>query len=172
MWPANRTRREGVRGKVLIQCRNRNIICKSVSSFSQILFNFDCWFFVQFERCVTCNIDFPTPTALYRHSKQKHEAAEFKCKLNKCVESYATPEELETHHRTQHEKTQCKKCKRSILVSQFEHHMRVQHPPGDPVICDMCGKAFVNLFLYKAHHRSLHENEAIIRLQCDICKQS
>lgn len=123
-------------------------------------------------RCVNCNIDFPTPSALYRHTKQKHEVAAFKCKFFKCVESYDTREELDAHHRAQHKKVQCTKCSKLILVKQFDHHMRAKHAPGDPVICDICGKSFANLFLYRSHHRSVHEIQEIVRVQCDICKQS
>lgn len=123
-------------------------------------------------RCASCNIDFPTPTALYRHTKQKHEVAAFKCKYIRCVESYATSEELEIHHRIQHKKVQCSKCKKMVLVTQFDQHMKVQHAPGDPVICDTCGKAFANMFLYKAHYRNAHDDQVFSRLQCDLCKQS
>lgn len=123
-------------------------------------------------RCAICNIDFPTPTALYRHTKQKHVIAAFKCKSFKCVESYATQEELDTHLVSQHKKTPCQQCNKLILVTQLDQHMRVQHSRGDPVICDMCGKSFLNMFMYKTHYRASHEIQVVARVQCDICKQS
>lgn len=118
-------------------------------------------------RCKTCDVHFLSFFRLERHTKETHDVKEFKCKEQKCVESFETQQLLDDHMTEKHTRMECPHCKKMIIKIHYEHHLRVRHDSSNNVCCELCGKVSINKQVHNAHYRAVHEVTA--RLQCDIC---
>lgn len=112
-------------------------------------------------------MNYPSPSRLYRHAKQMHDAKEFKCQYKKCVESFDTKAKLDNHFAQSHTRNECPHCKKMILVSYMAQHMKDRHDENHRVICDICGKVSTSVYAHSSHYQTLHVVQE--KIQCAIC---
>lgn len=101
-----------------------------------------------------------------RHVKLVHERLPFKCYSLRCLESFATQEEVDAHEAEAHPRMKCPTCNKIILKTHYDTHKKEIHDGERKVVCDICGNLFINMYTLKTHHEREHENT---ELECDIC---
>lgn len=87
---------------------------------------------------------------------------EFKCTTAKCVESYATVEEL-TEHMKCHQRHSCPLCRKRV-INLKQHNCQTANMKL--FVCEICGHTSTAKDVYNAHYESKHMN---ITYECDIC---
>lgn len=125
-------------------------------------------FEIYLHRCDQCSLPFLSAWKLDRHVKEIHMTLLFKCKETRCVESYATQEELDEHFKEKHLRIKCPHCDSYINSNSLQTHIEENHNREKEVLCDLCGVVCKNNSILHWHRTSVHEAEP--RAQCDICK--
>lgn len=111
-----------------------------------------------YSRCDICNIWLSNANKFYRHNKANHLVLTFKCNLGRCVESYATQEELDEHV-VDHQKQKCPTCKKA--VTRDDHTCEV-----NTFVCEICGFTTQKKTIFKRHVDAKHSTKIF---ECDIC---
>lgn len=89
-----------------------------------------------------------------------HLVLEFKCTTPRCVESYATADEL-MEHMERHQRQSCPLCNKEVIdLSKHD----CQGPKQ--FVCEMCGHASTTKNMLDAHYEAKHMK---IPYECDIC---
>lgn len=92
---------------------------------------------------------------------------EFRCQHVNCVDSFETQALLDDHFSTSHTRKECPHCKKLILVSYIEQHIKDRHDTDKRVVCDLCGKVSSNAYMHASHYQVMHVVHE--KLQCEIC---
>jgi len=89
-----------------------------------------------------------------------------------CDKFVASNKYLQNHIRETHIKkelpdpvTMCQICSKEVKKSDLKRHIRNWHS-GLDLVCDICGKTFMNLKYFRAHKSTTHSNA---QMPCDIC---
>lgn len=93
----------------------------------------------------------------------------FKCPEPKCVESFDTQDNLDTHVKQNHTRILCPYCKKRMKLYYLPQHIKLYHDEDQRIVCDLCGNVSRNKNTHKTHHLLVHDVQP--RLQCDICKE-
>ncbi|KXJ75491.1 hypothetical protein RP20_CCG011609 [Aedes albopictus] len=122
-------------------------------------------------RCEICNKNYKNKVYLSLHQIKLHGKEEdrpFKC--DRCKQSFAKKYQLQAHM-VSHEKVQCPICSRMMGNKMaLATHITNQHSNKDrKLICDTCGKEFLNKTCFERHVKEHQGIEVHPMLECHIC---
>ncbi|XP_062553330.1 transcription factor grauzone-like isoform X2 [Armigeres subalbatus] len=124
-------------------------------------------------RCDICDKSYKNKVYLSIHRIKLHGKEEdrpFKC--DRCKQSFAKNYQLRAHMIT-HEKAQCPICDR-LMASKMAlaTHITNMHSDKDrKLICDTCGKEFLNKTCFERHVKEHQGIEVHPMMQCQICNK-
>ncbi|XP_065086556.1 transcription factor grauzone-like [Ochlerotatus camptorhynchus] len=122
-------------------------------------------------RCEICNKNYKNKVYLAMHQVKQHGREEdrpFKC--DRCKQSFAKNYQLRAHM-VAHEKVQCPQCDRMLASKMaLSTHLSNMHSDKDRrMICDSCGKEFLNKTCFERHVKEHMGIEVHPMLECHIC---
>ncbi|EAT34182.1 AAEL013547-PA [Aedes aegypti] len=122
-------------------------------------------------RCEICNKNYKNKVYLSLHQIKLHGKEEdrpYKC--DRCKQSFAKNYQLQAHIVT-HEKVKCPICDRLMANKMaMATHITNQHSGKDrKMICDTCGKEFLNKTCFERHVKEHLGIEVHPMMQCQIC---
>ena len=120
--------------------------------------------------CDVCQKSFNSAGTLHTHKLRKHTENPKKWTCDQCGKEFNCRKNMRDHVREVHEKSkerkECEYCKKSVALSNYVKHVKIQHLGHKPYECNHCDKSYGDRSQLRNHVAVSHKNE---RFQCDEC---